>query len=124
MDTNGNINKLFVNYEIALLAKEKGFNEICLAWTLPNESEFLISYCDKYTIQTFDKKIQIPLYQQLVDWFMKQYNIFIMIYPRNKWCYVIYQVDSELTCDSGKHGESNTMIESYNSAFEEAFKLI
>lgn len=71
------LKSLFVPYEVAELAKSCGFNEECLAWTTPGEPEFIISYCAKYSTHSFQKKIQIPTYQQIIDWLEKNHHIII-----------------------------------------------
>lgn len=72
------MNHLFVPYEIALLAKEKRFNEPCFGqwrqWDgrtpylwLNSEEE-----SDYYTVEC-----EAPLYQQLIDWFFEKHEIHI-----------------------------------------------
>ncbi len=66
--------KEFVPYEQALELKELGFDEECLAWTIPNETNFIISPCEKYG-ERFDKMVQIPTFSQVFRWFREKYNI-------------------------------------------------
>lgn len=93
---------LHVPYELALLAKEKGFDEYCFMvwskWTgayFNNEillHEYRLIYfrnLSPYQYETHEKRnselpytfdcIAAPLYQQLVDWFREKHNIFIKI---------------------------------------------
>ena len=68
--------KEFVTYEIALELKELGFDEECLAWTIPNETNFIISPCEKYG-ERFDKMVQIPTFSQVFRWFREKYDLVI-----------------------------------------------
>ena len=90
--------KLFVNYEIAILLKEKGFNENCLGTYLTNKSvkegkfypaepncditdEFdSDGYLNFVVIKNSDLEdvpqyAAAPLYQQVIDWFRKVHKI-------------------------------------------------
>lgn len=60
---------LFVPYELALLAKEKGFYEECYAEysAITNEPIWVMNGC-----KLNDTLLNAPLYQQLVDWFVKK----------------------------------------------------
>ncbi len=66
--------KEFVPYEQALELKELGFDEECLAWTIPNETNFIISPCEKYG-ERFDKMVQIPTFSQVFRWFREKYKV-------------------------------------------------
>lgn len=76
MDTNGNINRLFVSYEIALALKEKRYNEMCFGMYM---REILKErcYCQNSEFQEEHQKVFIaaPLYQQVVDWFREKHNL-------------------------------------------------
>lgn len=67
---------LFLPYELALKAKEKGFNETCLAcYAYGRESEGVI-------VATMDVNndrgyTAAPLYQQIIDWFLKEYDFYV-----------------------------------------------
>ena len=69
--------KLFVPYELALLAHENSFNENCLAKFANDKliiNHELLSYShekDKWNI------IEAPLYQELIDWLELNYAMFI-----------------------------------------------
>ena len=75
----------FVTKEIAISMEEIGFDEPCIcgynsygalkhniAISSPNKDDFVSS--DKY-----DKKINAPTWEQVIDWFIKQYNYSIVI---------------------------------------------
>lgn len=74
---------LFVSYELAKLAKEKGFNEPCIAHYLNRLLQY--KYCVENSNTSLPKDghnefIAVPLYQQLVDWFREKYGI--QVYER------------------------------------------
>jgi len=66
------MNREFVPYEEAIALKELGFDEECLGWSLPENKDMVISFCDKYSKQSKNKKIQRPLYQQAFRWFREK----------------------------------------------------
>ena len=75
---------LFVPYELALLAREKGFDEPCLRFY--QNSEDLSENLDNQDINHFTNARAIrnetysclaPLYQQLIDWFFNNHKIII-----------------------------------------------
>ena len=80
------LENLFVPCNIALLAKEQGFNKQCFG--LYNKETTL--HCDRLTLRTFNvitnKLLDIlksdacaaPIYQQLVDWFREKHEIYIL----------------------------------------------
>lgn len=72
---------LFVPYELALLAKEKGFYERCLALYIRGNNLYAALTGDREIgkegfgsmYNNMDNEdIAAPLYQQLVDWFRKK----------------------------------------------------
>ena len=69
MVTNGNINRLFVPYELALKLKEKGFDEPCFGSYIQQVLHYKLP--EKHTVL-----LQAPLYQQVIDWLFNK-NIFI-----------------------------------------------
>lgn len=97
------MNKLFVPYELALLAKEKGFDEPCFAaWfkytilndkkielTKPKDSIYGENFLFKNSLEIFidnsisgkgdGAKCSAPLYQQLVDWFREKHKLYIEV---------------------------------------------
>lgn len=68
---------LFVPYELAILAKEKGFNEPCLASYLNTKLRWHTDGLNN-SDQWLGKSITAPLYQQLVDWFREKHNIHVL----------------------------------------------
>ena len=101
---------LFVPYELALLAKENGFDEDCLAyWELFDNSwngygawggiTVLYEEDDLRLILTVNELksyyrnlIKAPLYQQLIDWFREKHKIDVRVFPMYE------QEDSYKTC--------------------------
>lgn len=88
------MNKLFVSYELAKLAKEKGFNEPCLAYYAENkilqmDTRPFEDWCRLQAIshpEVTNTKIQFALnkdcyaaslYQQLIDWFREKHRYHI-----------------------------------------------
>lgn len=77
------LNKLFVTYSLAVLAKELGFNETCIAYyTYKNDDpNFILNKNlegDYIEIHRFPQKgISAILYQQLIDWLESNYELFI-----------------------------------------------
>lgn len=111
---------LFVPYDIAKLAQENNFDEDCLAhYTL-----FGRQLNVRQTGSTYQGVILAPLYQQIVDWFRKEYDIFIgqdinyLDEDRNEICFMY----------DNKIGQGYIYNKDYYKAFneiiEEAFKLI
>lgn len=67
--------KLFVPYELALKAKENGFDEETLAHYLLGGNELFIAE-NKYMSENHTKA---PLHQQLTDWFREKHKLIIYI---------------------------------------------
>lgn len=79
------MNKLFVPYPIAVALKEIGFDELCLGlftedglqydgeeYSLP----FHNSIANEPGIDT--RLVAAPIYEQVIDWFIEKYNLFLM----------------------------------------------
>jgi len=128
---------LFVPYELALLAKEKGFDEPCLTNFNHNKNfdTRLISdvgFCDCANRNLHKGCVSAPLYQQIVDWFRDVHKILILpdIYsrayshasasPNFVFKFKISDhVSGEWYCK-----ESKDYYQALNAALTEAFKLI
>lgn len=130
---------LFVPYDLALLAKEKGFNEPCIARYDAEKGEILF-ITSKITTQmkNYDGDIYAfnrycaPLYQQLVDWFRAKHLIIItpLLYSR-KHAYTSSDPNFIFEFAISDHVNGHSSIaknkdyyESFNKALIEAFKLI
>lgn len=117
---------LFVTYQLALLAKQKGFDESCLAYYGNEEKLFITAGA----ILKYRPLLKAPLYQQLIDWFLEKHDIWVEILlfdrgflEKNKFCFQwrIYNKSKEWFTSAD---ECKTPIETMNLAFIEAFKLI
>ena len=94
-----NKQKLFVPYEIALLAKQHNFDYGCIAWYDSNTLEFNILGQENdpqgriHLTAPVEEIIQVPMYQQLIDWFRDEQDIEITIMPvfRDKCGYDSYK---------------------------------
>lgn len=128
---------LFTPYPLAILAKEKGFDEPCLAYWEVHKHDQCIVYWkkpwdDKRITNSFLDSINAPIYQQIVDWFREKHGIYISVgidQYINKML-VDYTINKE---DTGEkfgfmHIKRESGIEDYyqaiDKAIEEAFKLI
>lgn len=124
---------LFVPYEIALLAKEKGFNEDCITRWGETSKKLYETWKPMKNSEDCEDFTAAPLYQQLVDWFDKKHKINISLSKDDNNYFMIYvskleKFDTWGGPDMGyvaqfKAYESKNRYESYNIAFNEAFKL-
>lgn len=123
---------LFMHYKLALLAKEKGFDESCFGeyrqWD--GCSPWLQIYQDINDIPFTDDlpyttECKAPLYQQIIDWFREKHNwcITIKLGTNDVWLWSIIEI-------GGKNQQVHVKeikyfyYDAYNEAIEEAFKLI
>lgn len=110
---------LFVLVNLAILAKNKGFNEKCLAhYDLSN----------RFVLETLEFKgsgeIDAPLYQQLIDWFREKHSIHIRIDQVSKeeeYSPFIFLERSSMDWTSVWKGD---YYQALDKALEEVFKLI
>lgn len=83
----------FVPYPIALMLKELGYNEPCLAWFgvseilnhvgeiklymvgQPNNYEIYTTKTEYFFCNQKDTDVDAPLWQQVIDWFREKYDI-------------------------------------------------
>lgn len=124
---------LFVNYELALLAKEKGFNELCLTYYgISSKTLFPIGarvYQNSVLYSDPENStVTAPLYQQLVDWFRDKHKLHIGI-DTMAFGYVGYHNNTPdpKTWSKDKRYRTNDYKEYYQAlikALTEAFKLI
>ncbi len=119
---------LFIPYELAVIAKEKGFNEKCIATYTQNtigkgdRLQFFVEPINPNDDFTF---ISAPLYQQIVDWLREKHKIYIYINPFNEILnfkeVVLFKWAIKDKCVAKEY---STYYEALNKAIEEAFKLI
>lgn len=131
---------LFIPCELAVIAKEKGFDEPCLAIYQKNKHLFL-GECHGFNMG-YD--IYAPLYQQIVDWFREKHKLHICVdFDKLKdnddapdielYSFRINEVWSEgKDWSDYRYGFKHIMVrhkqlsyyEALNKAIEEAFNLI
>lgn len=134
------IKKLFVSYELALLAKEKGYLEQCLAdYTIQNkelelrDTAYNKIWSKEISIEKKPKYIAAPLYSQLVDWFRKEHklNIYIQHNCQNGLFYGSISIynegnDNEIGLPKGRQliiEAESEYYESMNKTLKKAFTL-
>ena len=139
--------ELFASYELALLAKKKGFDEPCLIYDChePDSHPSGLSFNGRTNTELKEDGyhkdwITIPLYQQLIDWFRVKHNIQIlqgMPIPKEavaaangkldhisqNFVFYIYNEYANPRV-VGKEHRSDDYYEALNKAIEKAFKLI
>lgn len=124
---------LFVPYALALLAKEKGFDEPCFGGYEQEGKEFKyykpndflktsmglqhMEHGNHVNNNLIDAHCTTPLYQQLVDWFIETKKIYI-VFDVEEECWMIYsKIKEGFLHESAGH-------DSKQKALTEAFKLI
>jgi len=129
---------LFVPYGLALILKQKDFSEPCFGkHFVPDSPEFRFRYNTQghpinYNDGSYGRFISAPMYQQVVDWFRDVHKIIIVIDFYNngdEWLDTTYDIRiSEFkhfkTHDTFVGGESKNYYDVFNTAIEEALKLI
>lgn len=134
--------QLFCSYELSLLAKQKGFDEPCLAWWMMEKS-FIYSEQNKADWMIKNSHVAIsykklpmrctaPLYQQLVDWFREKYQIYIYIRPYttsrgikyNTSVITSFKEEGRFHLAQRYFRNFKTYYEALDKAIFEAFKLI
>lgn len=110
------MNDLFIPYELAVIAKQKGFNEPCLAKY--TKGELFWHPVSGSTIENsfLYRSVAAPLYLQILDWVKYKYNIKIIENP-NTGGWDIYKSD-------GFNYHLTKQLGDINEAVEESFKLI
>lgn len=103
--------ELFVSYKLAVELKELGFDEPCLGFWI-NDDEALIIEESKKSIS--EHTSQAPTYQQAIDWFQEEYDIYIGRTGYNdrktpkRW---VYHVDDYYVQDQSFDGAIKYAIE-------------
>lgn len=68
---------LFIPYELAVIAKEKGFNDYCLnAYNDRGKMPYSDKHCKNSSL--LNGFVAAPLYQQIVDWFMTEHKLQVL----------------------------------------------
>lgn len=81
---NTEIEKLFVPYEIALKLKDKGFNELSIAYYEEGYDIFNFGLTKGQLYNNDRFLISAPLYQQVIDWLNTKHNIDVSIFQLSK----------------------------------------
>jgi hypothetical protein len=128
--------KLFLPYELAVIAKEKGFDESCLGEYLKfREPKEIIFTNPTNKLYATSNSILAPLYQQIIDWFREKYKIHIQIERVSDQnllyykCFLNINGHNSYAIES-KNNPSHSMFaypdyySAMNAAITEAFKLI
>lgn len=120
---------LFIPYPLAVLAKEKGFDEECVTF-FNSEGKLNMALVQVglelplSNSQMSKNRIAAPLYQQIVDWFREEHDLDINIirWVPNKSFY--FKIQDGLKSVKSHSYDEFTYYEALNKAIEEAFKLI
>lgn len=141
---------LFIPYELAIIAKEKRFDEPCFATYYKNNQELhglvlrdiedTSANCLDYHWENknvHESVICAPLYQQIVDWFREKHKIEFYIlstirFEKKRYYYSAIHIktdsnEKEVASMNIITSIEDTFIDFYlafNKAIEEAFKLI
>lgn len=108
---------LFIPYPLAVLAKEKGFNEPCIAKFFGEDKYIgLLRFESKNSEHEFNPVA--PLYQQIVDWLRIKHLLITIDYTTMSYVLVDMRRQNCLH-DTGGIGRVD-----FDKAIEEAFKLI
>lgn len=127
---------LFLNKDLSLLAKKKGFNEPCMAYHTEMDNLLLLDgSVNRNGLTTCPEKwVLAPIYQQVVDWFMDRHGLYINIFPYDDENYAkaVYGINI-IQLEFGMYKECHVEIslrtissyyEALNKAIEQAFKMI
>lgn len=115
----------FIPYQLAVIAKAKGFDEPCMSYFESKKLSHLRGYFIKN--QTLNENyILRPTHQQIVDWFRVKYKIEIHVKgfekTKNIGGYEYCIADNAIIVS--KENRSVYYYDAFNTAIEEAFKLI
>lgn len=113
---------LFIPYKLAVMAKEKGFDEPCFACHI-GTNDFTISVAYSNSELVGSNYTAAPLYQQIVDWFREKHMIIIGNPSKLMGGYFMSTVSLVDQLPQSKPN-SQEYYKCFNKALEEAFKLI
>lgn len=116
----------FIEFPMAKLAKEKGFNIPCNRWSEDEGNRFLRStweseyyeYCD---FNSMDGKVSIPTYELLIDWFREVHNVCVSVDAWNGLFWGKVHIINDTSIDwSGNEYTNyyNSLLETLKKAFE------
>ncbi len=122
---------LFLPYELAVIAKEKGFNEPCLYFFQDEDSLVRLQYGDMCSNESLLEiegcNFAAPTYQQIVDWLRTKHKVFVGVrlhgnsFAQYYKGYTVEKLNPNNTVEYSERHQYNPAIE---DAIEEALKLI
>ncbi len=122
-----NLDQLFIPYELAVIAKEKGFNDPCLR-AFDNKQlsigGFLLYDRWREFNNSDERYVLQPLYHQTVTWFRTKHKIKICEDQETFPCVVFHIIEIEKGTNGSKFVMHEKYFEALNKAIEQAFKLI
>jgi hypothetical protein len=112
---------LFIPYELAVIAKEKGFKDRCFGYYEHKTKELNYQFVSVYPFDNAPVHLPSPIYQQIIDWLREKHSIVIYTtYFNNSmgewWDWRIAY--------TGKYGTETKYYDALNSAIKESFSLI
>jgi hypothetical protein len=114
--------KLRVSYELALLAKEKGFDEPCFGLFVRKGNSFLLKEMpNQQECEQFFGGILAPIYQQLLDWLEAEHNIFVEVTYGKDSNSVWYNWDIYSLIKPRKDDETGDVGEVFETDIDEKF---
>lgn len=120
--------KIFLQYELALIAKEKGFNEECLGCYHIDNGKHIMMYHD--CSPNSETRLKAPIHEQIQDWFVEKhgFNIWVDCSPKKEWIWTINIIEKgyyHQSDDEDMGGKSfSSKQEALINGIENAFKLI
>jgi hypothetical protein len=117
-------------YELAVILKEKGFNEPCIAYFNRHNKLVPRSQADdsewQFVVANTNRTLKAPTHQQVTDWFRESHDIYITV--QRDWDkgglynlkYVI-ELNNIENCKIFRVGDYYEVLE---KAIKEALKLI
>lgn len=116
---------LFIPYDLALIAKEKGFNEECCTYFLNKDLERLGFGHTNDSFEDDEKRVCAPLYQQIIDWFIQYHKLFISVkFIDGIIGYTAVITDLKTNIELFESLSSIFYMDLLNEAIKKAFKLI
>lgn len=120
---------LFVPYEIALLLKEKGFNEPCLTAYTPEDGLLDVFEAEEIGYMSNSQLrrgvVAAPLYQQVEHWLIVNHGLYAKPYSISliTWGYHVVRVHDGVVVGRNIGGH-NGYIDARNSSIKHALNLI
>ncbi len=123
---------LFIPYELAVIAKEKGFDEPCFGY-FDIGCQLNIEKSKSHD-QYYQQACLAPTHQQIVDWFREKHGIHIQVDPFNAQKHkrdlnlTVYDftlfLPKHIKLEERAENNYETYYSALNKAIEESFKLI